>query len=209
MKNKFIPLFVAVALIGLAFAEARSENIVSNGGFETPTISSNSFQTYSNGQTFGNWTVSLNSIDLVRMWQNAEGSQSLDMGGSPGPGEIYQDLATTMGQKYALRFAMAGDPYWVGIKEMKVYWSGSLVDDITFDTTGYTDQNMGWQYHEYQLVATSSTTRLQFLDINHTDGYYGTALDDVSVAPVPEPSSLILICAATFSFFPFILRRLK
>jgi choice-of-anchor C domain-containing protein len=186
-------LAVFVSLLGLAGSDASGgSNIVANGGFETPVIPG-TYQAYSSGQTFGGWTVSLNSIDVVRSWQNAEGSQSLDMGGSPGPGEIYQDLATTTGQEYSLQFAMAGDPYWVGIKEMKVYWGGSLIDDLIFDTTGHTDQNMGWQYHAYSLTALGPTTRLQFLDINHTDGYYGAALDDVSVTPVPEPATLALL----------------
>ena len=189
-------LVISIVLgLGIHCAPAANASFVANPGMEAPAVAPESFHTFWTGESFGGWTVSQYSVDLcgVSCWQAAEGSQSIDLGGSPGPGVIYQDLSLTPGQTYRLRFAMAGDPFWPGIKEMKVYWAGGLVADLTFDTTPYNAQNMGWEYHSYLLTAAAPTVRLQFEDINHTDGYYGAALDDVSVEVVPEASSLMTL----------------
>jgi hypothetical protein len=118
---------------------------------------------------------------------------SIDLSGSPGPGAIYQDLSTLPGQQYQLRFAMAGNISWPGIKEMEVYWGDGLVDRLFFDTTGKTATDMGWEYHAYTVEASGTTTRLAFVDIDRTDGYYGSALDDVSVTPEPATLSLVAL----------------
>jgi len=64
----------------------------------------------------------------------------------------------------------------------------------TFDTSGYSETNMGWVVNTYDFVAVSTTTLLSFE--NKTTGnynpYYGAALDSVSVDPIPEPVSLII-----------------
>jgi choice-of-anchor C domain-containing protein len=192
---------VAFLLIGLGVSGAAcATNLVANPGMELPMLSGG-YHTFSAGESFGGWTVSEHSIDLCATdtWQAAEGSQSVDLGGSPGPGVIYQDLAVAAGQTYRLQFAMAGDPFWAGIKEMKVYWAEGLVADLIFDTTPYSADNMGWTYHSYSVTASGTTARLRFEDVNHTDGYYGAALDDVSVVAIPEPCSLLALAGGVIA----------
>jgi len=191
----YVAILTLALGVGFGCTAGEAGNLVSNPGMESPSVAPESFHTFSSGEAFGGWTVSRNSIDLCGpdCWQTAEGAQSLDLGGSPGPGTIYQDLSCAPGQSYLLRFAMAGNPCRAGIKEMKVYWAGGLVADLTFDTTPYTGGNMGWVYHSYVVTAATDVVRLEFEDINHTDGYYGAALDDVSVSPVPEPSGMLAL----------------
>jgi len=183
-----------LALLGSIVATTgwvQAANLVSNGGMEVPAIAPGTILTFYAGQTFGGWTVSAGSIDVVHGWQNAEGLQSIDLSGSS-QGTIYQDVPTVAGRTYDLSFAMASDPYWAGTRNMDVYWGDVLVDSLSFATAGHTDQDMGWMYHSYMLTATGNVTRLLFKDMTHdNDGYYGAALDDVVLTP--EPTTLLLL----------------
>jgi choice-of-anchor C domain-containing protein len=153
-------------------------NVVTNGDFEVPNAGS-SFVTYRAGQTFGGWVVESGSVDHVgRLWQAANGNQSVDLSGE-GAGAIYQDLPTIPGQTYLLRFAMAGNPEGgPAIKRIEIWWDTTLVDTLSFDTTGRSKSSMGWVYHEYTVVATTNVTHLRFKSL--TSGAFGPALDDVS-----------------------------
>ena len=58
---------------------------IAGGGFETPVVPAPSlFTTYLGGQAVGPWAGGGNSVDLTsdRLWDAAEGSQSLDLNGS-------------------------------------------------------------------------------------------------------------------------------
>ena len=82
---------------------------------------------------------------------------------------------------------MAGNTFGLPtVKEMGVWWGGVLVDTVTFDTTGHSPSDMGWEYYEYEVVAPGLGTRLLFKSI--IAGSYGPALDDVSVELIPEPA---------------------
>jgi choice-of-anchor C domain-containing protein len=117
-------------------------------------------------------------------WEPAEGQQSVDLDGTCGAGVIYQDLNTSVSQTYSLRFALAGNPDGAPtIKEMEVWWGNSLVDRLTFDTTGRTRTSMGWGLHEYVVTATEASTRLRFKSL--TPGCFGPVLDKVSVQDNP------------------------
>lgn len=64
-----------------------------------------------------------------------------------------------------------------------------IVDVVTFDTTGFSNWNMGWTTYEYDVTATESITRLTFRSV--IDGNYGPVLDAVSVT-INQPSLLDL-----------------
>ena len=167
------------------------QNIVTNGDFETPNAGS-SWIVYSAGQTFGNWTVESGTVEHYGpVWKAANGSQSVDVTGVSA-GALYQDLSTSPGQTYLLRFAMAGNPGGgPAIKQMEVWWGATKLDTLSFDVTGHSDNNMGWVYHQYSVVATANATRLRFKSL--IDGVWGPTLDDVSVTqPVGGGSAVII-----------------
>ncbi len=98
-------------------------------------------------------------------------------------GDLFQDLPTIPGQVYQLRFALAGDPYWQGLTTLQIYWGGSLVASSYFNTTGHSNENLGWIYVTNNFLATLSTTRLWF----GNPGYAVSTipyLDAVTVIPV-------------------------
>lgn len=160
------------------------QNLVSNGGFELPVIQS-PYVTYPVGNGIDSWTIESGSADLVKAayWQQFEGVQSMDLNGAA-TGTIYQDVPTVPGKSYYLHFALAGN-YVVApvIKTNQVWWNGSLLDTVTFNTTGHSSTDMGWTNREYLVAATATTTRIRFVSLVSSGG--GSVLDGVSLLPVP------------------------
>jgi len=76
----------------------------------------------------------------------------------------------------ATAFAFSARPDGNPENRLGVYWDANQVD-VLYEPAGTA---FGWTYHEYEVTATSDTTRLQFVDLAFPDSY-GTLLDDVSV----------------------------
>ncbi|WP_216361440.1 choice-of-anchor C family protein [Candidatus Chloroploca asiatica] len=183
---------------------APGSSIVANGSFEEPDVGS-SWQTLSSGATIGAWIVEAGDVDLVgTYWQAADGNQSLDLAGG-GTGSVYQDLVTQAGSTYVLRFAMSGNPDSAGLKQMEVYWGGTLLDTLTFDTTGKSHANMGWVIYTYTVTTNAPTTRLQFTGLTSN---HGAVIDHVRVegsaseAPSPTPTSVPPTATSTSTTTP-------
>ena len=149
---------------------------------------------YHTGQDIGGWTVGGHSVEVVDTWQAADGTQSADLSGNAA-GAISQEIATAQGQWYTLRFAMAGNPAGTpSLKTMIVSWTSaewSLSETLHFDTTGHDLLDMGWTYHEFPVYAMGGTAAVSFASADNTP--YGPALDDVSLTPIPEPSTTICL----------------
>jgi choice-of-anchor C domain-containing protein len=157
--------------------------LVSNGGFETP-VSGYPFTTMAGNQLTG-WSIDYGSIDLINGGvQPHSGSQSIDLSGNS-PALISQRISTVPGGEYTLRFWMAGNPDRQEVKSLGVFWNGNELNPIlTFDSTGHTGTDMGWKLVTVSnLIATSSSTEIAFLDRQHPDDPYGVMLDDVSIVP--------------------------
>jgi len=185
-------LFCAViVVIGLMVPwPAGAANIVSNPGFETGS--------------FAPW-VRNPSADLPWLVVGS-GSGILPHSGSffaqtgcipvvcitPDPATngnwLYQDLPTVSGTRYNLSFFYASNS--PGPAELQVLWGGSVVlSDTTVGSTAYVPITVS------NLLATSSTTRLEFLG-EQVPTFNG--LDDVDVegargVSVPEPNPLALL----------------
>ena len=130
------------------------------------------------------WTVGSGNIDYIgSYWNAADGARSLDLNGLIS-GSIYQDLITIPGQTYEVVFYMAGNPAGgPTIKHLRVF-AGSQPFDFTFDISGHSFSNMGWEPRSFTFIATDSTTRLTFQSLD--TGFYGPALDNVQVTPIVD-----------------------
>jgi choice-of-anchor C domain-containing protein len=179
---------------------AASANLVVDGGFEAQ-LASDPFQTFSATSTMGGWTVAAGSVDLIRdYWQPAADSQSVDMAGFYQNGTIQQTIATTPGSWYHLTFDMSGNPDGPPItKTLKVNF-GNTTLDFTFNTTGITHTSMGWQLKSGNFQANGSTTTLSLTDISEPGTAFGAVVDNVSLVPVPEPTTFI---AGALLLLPF------
>jgi len=164
--------------VGATRATAAS-NIVFNGDFELPDGGG---ATITNTPPTG-WTNPFGNTDIVGpdTWDAASGEQSVDLNGDQ-RGGLYQDLTTTSGQNYLLRFAYAGNFYGPPAVKTFTVTFGATSFALSFDTTNSSQHSMGWIYAQYNVTAAATTTRLEF-DSTTMNVPHGPAIDDVSVTP--------------------------
>lgn len=164
-----------------------SHNLIGNGSFEEPVID-RFFWKVPAGRTLGDWTVGNVSVDIVSAthapdYVAHDGNQTIDMAGTPGPGSLYQEVATVPGAAYELSFALSSNG---GAKAngIAVYWDGRPLDSLP-------SPNMGsWQRHSYSVTADEHATRVEF--IGTIDGNVGTLLDNVALHPVDDCSAQVI-----------------
>jgi len=178
---------ISLVLFGITLSapSAMAGNIVVNPGFESGFLPG--------------WSVNMASTSpwMIDFLPNG-GIRNIDTscGGAicldPVSGSFfYQDLPTSIGLTYTLSFWAFFEGFAVGKpEELKVTWGGTTALDIVNPPV---DPDVYNQYSAFDLVATSSTTRLQFFgrdDINQI------GVDDISVTANPEPSTFLLISVA-------------
>ena len=169
------------------------KNVVSNGSFELPPVLVPSLN-YVAGHLFSGWQVETGNVDHVfsSSWISADGFQSMDLNGTAA-GAIFQDVPTTPGQAYFLRYAIAGNPAASPVLKTNVaWWDGAVLATNTANITGRSYDDMGWTNYEYAVTATGNPTRLKFASLS--TGGAGPALDDVSlIALPPSPAQYSVI----------------
>jgi len=179
-----------------------SPNLLVNGSFEDPP-GIPTYHTLGPGTGLPGWVIESGTVDHVGLdWVAADGLQCLDLNGSfELIGTIYQDVPTIPGQSYHVRFAYAGN-FFCGpvVKTTQVTWDGSLLEEVSFDTTGHSETNLGWVYFDYLVVASNTTTRLRFQSTTST--FCGPALDDVSVTLVETPPAADFLVNVDFGAGP-------
>lgn len=184
MPSKFFVIATAaVSLAGAAgsmavatqssYASDRKPPAFSDGSFEDPQISqqNKTFRTgVAGNDTIGPWKVTVKTVDLVRGWQTADGSQIVDLNGTNAtdlnitqPGAVEQTFATKKGEMYKLTFSLAGNPQRAPVvKTGEVKINGQKVQDFSFDVTGKTVNDLGWKQQQVTFVAPDKSTTLTF-----------------------------------------------
>lgn len=205
--------FVAGAAI-TSNANATVVNLIQDGSFESPTISS-WYEEYGatppagtnyGGTSFSSsWTVTTNNVDIVSGAitgsQAYSGSQYLDLVGTGTTGGISQTFATTVGTTYTLTFAYANNPWSTTTASASVSVVGSngpeFYDTVTHDTSTTAD-GLFWTLFTATFVADSTTSTLSFTNLVGAENG-GVLLDDVSVvdppSAVPEPATWVMMLA--------------
>ncbi|MEU9132721.1 choice-of-anchor C family protein [Kitasatospora sp. NPDC048540] len=179
----FVITTAAISLAGAAgsmtvatqssYANDRKSPAFSDGSFETPQISQQikTFRsTESDNNTIGPWKVTVKTVDLVRGWQTADGSQILDLNGTNAtdlnitqPGAVEQTFATKKGEMYKLTFSLAGNPQrGPAVKTGEVKINGQKVQDFSVDVTGKTVNDLGWKQQQVTFIAADKSTTLTF-----------------------------------------------
>ncbi|NLF73029.1 MAG: choice-of-anchor C family protein [Candidatus Anammoximicrobium sp.] len=158
-------------------------NIVANGSFEEDS-------TYNLGGLVGlgagNTTVTgwqvRQAVDWIgSAWTASEGQRSIDLNATAA-GAIAQTLITEPGRWYRVQFALAGNPLNdPGLKTLRVT-AGDEAAEFTFDTTGRTSTEMGWQTIDWQFRPQQTLTTLVFESLVPTSA--GPAIDNVVVQPL-------------------------
>jgi choice-of-anchor C domain-containing protein len=173
----------------VAAAPASAAVPFGDGSFESPVVAPNTFLDISAGQPLGRWTVTKGNVDLsgAGFWQTADGAQSLDLDGSQA-GAVSQTFATSPLFAYEVSFALAGNPVDLPlVKTGQVLVNGHVVQNLSFDTTGKTEANMGYVHRGFTFLATGTSTTLEFASTTGTG--FGPVIDDVEIQPC-----LLVLC---------------
>jgi Protein of unknown function (DUF642)/PEP-CTERM motif len=191
-----LPLSVAVKPAAAIVPQSTPTNIVTNGSFENPKLNNGGWGLFN---SIEGWNVLEGSQGNIEVQNNAagkafDGNQLVELD-STGVSGIFQNLATVIGQTYKLEFAFSPRP---GVAEntLNVKWGDKLVDTLT--ANGASLGETMWKTFTYNLVATSTTTRLSFDNFGEKSDSLGTYIDKVSVSAaqsVPEPASVVGLMA--------------
>jgi len=169
-----------ILLLCLAVKVA-SANIVVNGGFEdtSPYPGQPSEIRIPTGWTMFDPDTPASVAAMCGSSNAHSGNCAGFLAGINGLASLSQFLSTTPGEQYILTFylAAAGVP-----NEIVVTFGGTEL----LNSTNFPDQP--YSVHTFNISASSASTKLEFQGSNLLGAFL---LDDVSVTPVPEPSTWV------------------
>lgn len=169
----------------LAHAAPVPKNIVelvTNGSFEDGPDVDGWMQLEKGSTKIKGWEVTRASVDYIgSYWQAAEGKRSLDLHGSPGFGGIKQTLQVKKGKAYTVTFHMASTPAGTPIKKSLWVEAAGAKKQFSFDATGKTNEDMGWEKQTWEFTADADEVVLEFYTAETEQENCGPTLDDVSV----------------------------
>ncbi len=199
MKRFF--LMIAVTLLFGITSTPASANIIVNGSFEDPIVTSGTWQLFSDTAVIG-WS----DADPIEIQTSAlfgpaaDGDQYVELDSITGTFNhwLTQTFDTIAGQLYTYSFAfsprqrIAENILNAGI----VSYAGTAhwLDFQSLSASGVGLTGTDWTYYSYSFIADTTSATIAFQDGGKDDSY-GTFIDDVSVAPVPEPSTFLLLGA--------------
>jgi hypothetical protein len=178
---KVSAIVATLALAALLHTTDCQANLITNGSFETADLTGWS-------STGGN----------VVAFTGESGRYSLLYGAVGVPSYLYQAIATIPGKLYTFSFwqkTLGGT-----LNEFQAYWGDTKILDMV--NTPVSDHYTGYCFNE---IASSSSTIIKF-GLRNDPAW--DRLDDVrvevsSAAPVPEPSSILLVGAGIVSLAVF------
>ncbi len=178
-----IAVFLSVAVSATPYTPP--ESLLKNGSFEKAVaIDPWGFTVLTAPDEAGidGWKVESGSVDLKGGYVvAADGLNSVDLTGY-NEGSISQAFPTVVGQEYKVKFYMAGNTAGEPmVKTMKADVGGEP-ETFSFDATGKTLLDMGWEKKHFVFTATADTTTLTFTST--VPDYFGPVIDKVTVRPV-------------------------
>lgn len=191
--------------------------MIANGSFETPVVSSDAgWDAFDNGLVPGwyvEWYGGSSSYDGhprpgpkielqrgVNGWNSADGSQYVELdtdwtgpdnnfGSEPASITLYQDIPTIVGDQYTVSWKYSPRPDNAD-NHLQVKVGDTEVFNSGVVTGG---ANVNWQSESYTFIATDSLTRIKFTELGNPDSY-GMFLDDVSVGCLGIPTTSVTVC---------------
>lgn len=205
---RFVLVSACCGLPLFSLAPASAQNLIVNGGFESPHLTSDQpLRIEYVGSTFHGWTVTgpnnppglgvslINEAYVENFGENVlhfspdKGAQSLDLSGpsNEGPVGVQQTVATTAGDPYVLSFGLANqdDSYALYSRPsaVEVYIDGA--SQGIFKNDRNTANDLTWRKFRVSFTAASSATTIQFVNRTRSDDNE-CGLDSVSLVPATE-----------------------
>ena len=214
LKTEF-QILAVISTLGFVNLEADAANLVLNGSFETstyvapipggyafgpysPTLGSSSISNWSWSETVAPYPTAVRLLSQEVDGSGAIGGLAASAGAyavslEGATSSISQTITLAAGQ-YQLSFAasrwitaLAVNPIYASLGGLNFSFNGST--NAFSPTEGYSTYTSG-----LLTLATGGTYELKIAANNPAGGYSGgTAVDNVSLTAVPEPSSLALL----------------
>jgi choice-of-anchor C domain-containing protein len=191
--------FLVSAAMLLSFCATQAEaSLITNGSFESG-IDPGSFQMLNTGDSTSltGWTIGSGNIDYIgSYWKASDQNRSLDLNGLV-PGSIFQTFnGLVAGQSYIVTFDLAGNPAGGPQPKYITASTNETTFNASFDSSSHSPGSMGWTSESFTFVASGTSDTLTFASatilVSGNGDFptaFGPALDNVSVTPVPEPST--------------------
>jgi choice-of-anchor C domain-containing protein len=200
---------VCLALFACATpSAAEAAAILVNGSFEVgpPPFVDHDLGIPAGSTEITGWTVLSGGVDLLEdPWDVSDGMRAIDLD-FRSPGGIEQAFATLPGMTYSLAFDLSGNPEGGSLLKRLVVSVGGLSQEYSFNSIGQAIDALLWEREMLQFVAQDTLTILRFVSLSAADSSYGALIDNVSVAAVPEPSTLFLAGTAVAAIM---MRRIR
>ena len=188
----FVKAAGLAALFAAGAAAAAPANLISNGDFESYSdifVPNGGYAVVFNGSgQITGWDVGATSVDLIKNAYNSINTTSVDMLGTPGPGQISQSFSFAANTTYTLSFDLSHNPYASNGAQAAVNFFGNthVVDGM---------QPLHTETFTFTTGASGGSSLLSFASVGG-DGYSGGVIDNVSVtAAVPEPETYAMLAA--------------
>ena len=184
---------------------ANAANLVTNGSFETPVVTSSShWAPEASVPGWVNATESTIEIQTTALGYitAADGNQYMELNCNL-PSYVHTTaLATVAGDKYTFSFAYAGRSDG-GANTMNVLWDGNVIQAAL-----QAPSTSAWTYYSYTVTAQGNDTA-GFSSVPYQTGAlsYGNFIDKVSVTPTPLPAALFFVAPALAGVFGFSRRK--
>lgn len=216
---------VGVAVLSLIL-QAKA-GLVLNGDFEQPDLGGPGANYGVGSTTVAGWTVvgsggvtihHVNQIDLLWPGNN---SQFMDLTGNTGRAGVESAPITTVpGQTYSVTFDAVNGSRWWNAGTKNPYYGPALTLQasggalVTYSSAADLPPgsipvppagNLVPVSLSYNFVATGTATTLTFMDASGYDSNAGW-IDNVMIAPVPEPSTIV---AGVLLLVPFAVQVLR
>ncbi|MGW1074880.1 DUF642 domain-containing protein [Streptomyces sp. NPDC002537] len=179
---------LGTAALTLALAPQAPAAPLAADGFENPSLAPGECRTFHTGDRVGAWEVTAGEARLcdTAVLNASEGKQSLQL---LGEGTVRRSFDTVPGQKYDVRFDLAGDPAEPrAVKDVLVSFSSGGARTSSVDPMGNRPQDVGWEKNSQLFPARDRTTWVEFS--NNTWGHgpggfaeRGPLLDNVELEP--------------------------
>jgi hypothetical protein len=196
------------ALLATPLASFAATNLLTDGSFESAAVASGSYVIFTSASNPGvpGWTAK-NEIEVrnddVGTAQNGSKFVELDANSNS---SMSQSFATVVGGTYDLSFYYSNRTDTLAGTNGLSFSVGNLSNVVTTLPGTNNSGNNQWQLYDGTFTATSALTTLTFHALGNSDSY-GTSLDNVSVAAVPEPGTYAMMFAGLASIGFFVRRR--